>query len=410
MIEPATETPRRADRARVARTTLFRVASIVLTLFVVGSTLLFLVQSHGEMHQAARGVAHADVRWAVFTLLIQFVTLGLIAVKYRLLLRRLGYRLPTTATARMHLRRHVIASAVPFGGAASLVIVARDLGQHEVTAEDAVFTAGLSSLVSEIAFVIFLVPVLIALIATGQATGPMLVGSFVLLGLTKLLGAAVLLLCRRRPPAWLRRRLPAKFVAVMERAGSHSLRARDLALPVVLNLGVNIVGLVTLYAACRAVGATPSLWTIVVGRMIGSVFALVAPFMQGAGAVELSVTATLRKAGVPTALALAAVLIYRVAQFWFPLAMGAAAYVRRDHVAFAVRRRTGLVVAASVGSLAAVVVAVSTAGPDLDRPTFEHAQGVFWVLVLGVTMVFAWVAFVGSTGRLRRAFARQRID
>jgi phosphatidylglycerol lysyltransferase len=181
-------------------------------------------------------------------------------------------------------------------------------------------------------------------------------------------------------------------------------------LPVVLNLGVNVVGLVTLFAACRAVGATPSLWTIVVGRMIGSVFTLVAPFMQGAGAVELSLTATLRKAGVPAALALASVLIYRVAQFWFPLAMGAAAYVRRDHVAFAVRRRTGLVVAGAAGSVAAVVVTVLTAGPDLDRPTFEHGQGIFWVLALGVAMLFAWVAFVGSMGRLRRAFARQRIE
>ncbi|HEY7033163.1 MAG TPA: lysylphosphatidylglycerol synthase transmembrane domain-containing protein [Thermomicrobiales bacterium] len=407
---PETESPPCAARAERTKAGWFRIASVLLTLFVVGSTALFLVQNRGEIRQAAHGVAGADARWVVFALLLQIVAVALIAVKYRLLLRRLGYRLPATATGRIQVRRHALSSVLPFGGASSLVIFARDLGGHGVTAEDAVFTAGLSSLVSEVAFAAFLLPVLAALVVTGEATGPMLVGSLLLLGLTTSLVVVVLLVCRSRPPARVARRVPGKLVGIMERAGSHGLRTRDLALPVALNLGVNAVGVVTLFACCRAIGATPSLWAIVVGRMIGSVFMLVAPFMQGAGAVELSVTATLRKAGVPTALALASVMMFRVAQFWFPLAMGAVVSVRADHVAVVVRRRVGLVVTGAAVSATAIAVALLATRPDLDRPTLQDEQGIFWVLVLAVTMLFAWVACVGSVGRLRRAFARQRIE
>jgi uncharacterized membrane protein YbhN (UPF0104 family) len=409
-ILPKTETRPGADRARRAKTVWYRVASLVLTLFVVGSTVLFLAQSHGEIRQAARGVIRADPRWVAFTLSIQLVAIALIAVKYRLLLRRLGYRLPTMATARMHVRRHAVSSVLPFGGASSLVTFARDLGRYGVAAEDAAFTAGLSSLVSEIAFAMFLLPVLAGMVVTGEVTGPMLVGSLVMLVVTAALVVTLLLVSRLGAASPLRRRLPSRLLGIMERAGGHGVGPRDLVAPVALNLGVNVVGVITLYASCRAVSATPSPWTIVVGRMIGSVFMLVAPFMQGAGAVELSVTATLRKAGVPTVLALATVVMFRVAQFWFPLAMGAAAYVRVDRVATAVRGRVSPAIAGAIASGGVFLAAMALARPDLDHPTLQDEEGIFWLLALGLALQVAWIAFGGQAMRLRRAFVRQRVD
>jgi hypothetical protein len=114
--------------------------------------------------------------------------------------------------------------------------------------------------------------------------------------------------------------------------------------------------------------------------------------------------------GVPAAPALAAVLVFRITQFWLPLAVGAVAYVRVDRAALTLRRRRiGLAVAGAM-CLAALVVTKLLANPDLDRPTFEDEAGIFWGLLLGVTLLFARFGFAGSVGRVRRAFARQRID
>lgn len=404
------ETPQCAVRSGRTRTTCIRAASVLLTLFVVGSTILFVARSHNEFRQALRGIDQATPHWIAVTLLLQAVVVALIGVKYQLLLRRLGYELPVSATSLMQLRRHTIGSILPFGGASSLVTFARDLGRYGVTTEDAVFAAGLSSLTSEIAFAAFLLPVLGGLVITGEVTGPMLAGSLVMIGLASLLAVAVLVICRMGPEARLCRRLPRKLVGVVERASAHGVGARDLLLPVVLNLGVNLVGVATLYASCHAVGVAPSLWTILAGRAIGSVFTLVAPFMQGTGAVELSVTAILRQSGVPAASALAAVLVFRVAQFWFPVIVGALAYVRIDRPALVNRRRLIGQSTVLAGCVATLVVAKLLARPDLDRPTLEDEAGIFWGALLGATVLFGWVLGPGSVGRLRRAFARQRID
>lgn len=392
------------------RTRFVRAASVVLSLFVVGSTLLFVSRSRGEFHQAIRSIDGADPRWIVAALLLQCLLVALIGVKYRVLLRRLGYPLSTTATTLMQLRRHTIGSILPFGGASSLVTFARDLSRYGVTTEDAVFAAGLASLTSEIAFAAFLLPVLVGLVMTGEATGPMLAGSVLMLGLASLLTVALLIVCRLGPDAPLCRRLPRKLVGIVERTRAHGVGARDLVLPVTLNLGVNAIGVAALFASCEAVGATPSLWTILAGRVIGSVLMLVAPFMQGTGAVEISLTASLREAGVPAAAALAAVLVFRITQFWFPLVVGGVAYVRVDRTALIARRRQIGWAAAAAAWIVALVVAMLMANPDLDRPTFEDEAGIFWGLLLGLMVVCSWLGIAGSVGRVRRVYARQRID
>jgi uncharacterized membrane protein YbhN (UPF0104 family) len=405
-----TEAQPGTSRISRVRTRYVRAASVVLSLVVVGSTVLFVSRSRGEFHQAIQSIDGADPRWILAALLLQCLLIALIGVKYRLLLRRLGYPLSTTTTTLMQLRRHTIGSILPFGGASSWVTFARDLSRSGVTIEDAVFTAGLATLTSEIAFAAFLVPVLVGLVITGEATGPMLAGSLLMLGLAALLTVVLLMICRLGPDAPLCRRFPRKLVGIVERTRAHGVSVRDLVLPVMLNLGVNAVGVAALFASCAAVGATPSLWAILAGRVIGSVLMLIAPFMQGTGAVELSLTASLREAGMPAAAALAAVLVFRITQFWFPLVVGGLAYVQVDRAAWTMRRRQIGLAAAGAVWIVALVISLLVANPDFDRPSFEDEAGIFWGLLVVLVLACAWFGFVRPAGRVRRAFARQRID
>jgi phosphatidylglycerol lysyltransferase len=398
----------RAGRPHEARSRLVPLLWLVL---LVGSTVYFLLRARAETGRAARGLLTADPRWVGVALVTQIAVLALIGVKYRVILRRLGYRVPAAAMARTHLRRHVVATVLPFGGAPSLVSFARDLGAYGASNDDALFAAMLSSIVSETAFVLFLLPVLAGLLLSHRVTGPVIVGALLLVGLVVALFVVLAVLLRDGPVRMAGGRLPRRVAAFVERIRGHGLTGCDLLLPVALNLAVNAVGVTTLFAALRAVGESPSLWTVLVARVVGAVFMLITPFMQGAGAVEFSVVAMLRQAGTPAAAALAATLLFRVAQFWFPFALGIAAFARTDRVRPVLsRHRLRSIVAVSTGSAAILVVAGLIAATDVDRLPLADDRELVWLPAIGAVLLLAATVFVGPAGRLRRAPGRQRIE
>ena len=96
--------------------------------------------------------------------------------------------------------------------------------------------------------------------------------------------------------------------------------------------GVNIAGLAMLAASLQAVGQHPSVTTILAARVAASVTMLILPVFQGAGAVEIVVVGALHTGGVPMADAIAAMVVFRIGQFWAPIALGGLAMLPWEQV------------------------------------------------------------------------------
>lgn len=79
-------------------------------------------------------------------------------------------------------------------------------------------------------------------------------------------------------------------------------------------------------ASLRAVGSPLALPTVVVVFLAGTVVGSAAPTPGGIGAVEAAMTAALTTVAVPAALALPAVLLFRLVTFWLPVPLGWAAF------------------------------------------------------------------------------------
>ena len=96
-----------------------------------------------------------------------------------------------------------------------------------------------------------------------------------------------------------------------------------------LFLGVALLPLgyaMCLYLSVRALGeSTPVVAVVLVSLTAGTV-ATAAPTPGGIGAVEAVLLASLTGLGIPSATALAVVLLYRLATFWLPIAPGAWAF------------------------------------------------------------------------------------
>jgi uncharacterized membrane protein YbhN (UPF0104 family) len=78
----------------------------------------------------------------------------------------------------------------------------------------------------------------------------------------------------------------------------------------------------TLWAAIEAFGGDTSFVTVTVVTMIGGTLASAAPTPGGVGAVEAALIGGLAAFGVPTAIAVPSVLLYRVLTCWLPVFIG----------------------------------------------------------------------------------------
>jgi len=94
---------------------IWRHRSIALSILLLSLMVALFARSRSEFAHAADSAFSADWRWITFAIVCQVVALMLIAVNYRMILGRLGHTLSWNFMARAHLRRHVVATVLPFG-------------------------------------------------------------------------------------------------------------------------------------------------------------------------------------------------------------------------------------------------------------------------------------------------------
>ena len=83
------------------------------------------------------------------------------------------------------------------------------------------------------------------------------------------------------------------------------------------------LALVTCFYACvKALGADPGFAALAVVQMVGNTVGMAVPTPGGLGAVEAALTAGVTAIGVSTAIAVPAVLLFRLVSFWLPILPG----------------------------------------------------------------------------------------
>lgn len=85
----------------------------------------------------------------------------------------------------------------------------------------------------------------------------------------------------------------------------------------------------------RAFGAAPSLLDVAAAYLAGAAIGAISPTPSGLGAIEAALVGALIRLNVPSGVAVASVLAFRLVTYWLPILPGAAAF-------HALRRRRAL--------------------------------------------------------------------
>ena len=307
----------RLERIRL-RTLLTMVASVVAAYLLAGEL---------ERASLASVLRSADWRWGI-------VGLALSASTY------LGATLSLTGfvAARLRFFRTLfvqvagsfvtLVTPAAVGGAALNV---RYLQRKKVPAPVAAASVGVAQVVAFVLHICLLV-VFAAVAGTTAKTSiqPPRWAYFVLGGLVAVVLGVLALPAGRR---LLRARVTPTLGQVLPRLLEVAQQPRKLAEGLGGTLLLTASYILCLAACVAAFGRSVPIASIAVVYLTGSAIGSVVPTPGGLGGVEAALTAGLTAAGLPGAVAVSSVLLFRLLTFWFPVPVGWAAlsYLERKH-------------------------------------------------------------------------------
>jgi uncharacterized membrane protein YbhN (UPF0104 family) len=309
--------PVRLERIRL-RTLLTMVASVVAAYLLAGEL---------ERASLASVLRSADWRWSIAALALSATTYigatlslsGFVAARlsfFRTLLVQVAGSFVTLVTP----------AAV--GGAALNV---RYLQRKKVPAAVAAASIGVAQVVAFVLHISLLV-VFAAIAGTTAKTSiqPPRWAYFVLAGLVVVALAVFALPAGRR---LLRARVSPTLGQVVPRLLEVAHQPRKLAEGLGGALLLSASYILCLAACVAAFGRSVPIASIAVVYLTGVAIGSVLPTPGGVGGVEAALTAGLTAAGLPGAVAVSSVLLFRLLTFWFPVPVGwvALSYLERKH-------------------------------------------------------------------------------
>jgi uncharacterized protein (TIRG00374 family) len=310
----------------VAPVRLERIRLRTLVTMVAGAAAVYLLA--GELARASLGstLREANWQWGIVALALSASTYVGATIS---LSGFVADRLSFFRTLLVQVAGSFITLVTPaaVGGAALNI---RYLQRRKIPAAVAAASVGVAQVV---AFVLHIVLIVIFATIAGSSASehiqPPRWAWFVLAGLVVLALAVFAIPAGRRE---LRARVSPMLGQVLPRLLDVAQQPRKLALGIGGALLLSLSYILCLAACVAAFGPPLPLASIAVVYLTGSAIGSILPTPGGLGGVEAALTAGLTAAGLPGAVAVSAVLLFRLLTFWLPVPFGWAAmsYLERE--------------------------------------------------------------------------------
>ena len=329
--------PSTSARHGLARRVGFVVAAVFATVFILAN--------RSELPAVWRQLRTADARWLVVAfaaMLGAFVNLGAMHASGQ---RAVGLSSSASRLVFTAVKANSLNLVVKSGGMAGLTTFIADGRRRQVSRGPIIAAYVLVITLLEVAFATLLVVVLVIVVADGRITTPESVAGG-LFACYLAVRVSILVV------AWRSRSMLRAMFAWPSRAWARLMHhpapershesadelfdalqlvraAPTRALPTTAHaLMVDLIGVIELWAVCRAIGTGTGLAVAFVGYVVSVLFTIMSVLPGGLGFVELSLGAVLVSFGATAVTAAAVVVLYRLFELWLPLLAGGLATVR----------------------------------------------------------------------------------
>ena len=245
---------------------------------------------------------------------------------WRVVTRAARVSVPVWVAFKLSLAKIFIDQALPSGGISGTVVVARVLEQRGLSRPIVMAVVVVDTVAYYATYVLALALAMLITVMYGHASRLVLVAAFSFVVFSALVTVAALAVSGREGvgPNFLKRvPLLQHVLALIGQAEPKLARSPPLLFKSGLfQLAIIVLDAATVWVLIRSLGETAAPAGVFASFMVSALLLTISIVPGGLGAFEAASVLTLKIAGVPIAVALAATLLFRGLSFWLPMVPG----------------------------------------------------------------------------------------
>lgn len=322
----------------------------LVAVLVAVATAVVLVTNRAEVSASWSVLRRADLRWVGILVVVTGLGLGVLVVQHTAAQRAAGLDPRLSRLASVALAARFLNSVTKSAGLAGLVVFRAKARREGKSLAGVAAAYLLVTVLDLLAFAVILATALAVLTVRGHFNPAEVAASVIFAAYLLVVLSAVFCAVRSRTAIRRLYAIPRRVLGRVRRARPSDTAGPDgvqrtadelfdaiavvrrrgpAALPAGLAaLTIDLLGVVQLWVVLRALRLHPTVTVALVAYAVSTLVGILGLLPAGLGFVEVSLGAVLVSLGVGVGAAAAAVVLYRFAEFWLPLAVGAVALHR----------------------------------------------------------------------------------
>ena len=306
----------------------------ILAILLLFIAVYFFRHERHELQAIGTHIQNADKNWLLLGLVITAVYILLQAGMYIAAFAAVNAQLHWFTATELFLKRNFLSIFLPAGGVSALAYSPSSLRKRRITKTQvhqasAIYAfAGMSTV-----FIVGLPVLVFAMFYSGSLQKAWFGLLVVAILLASLVAVTVSLQKKGLIYKFLIKKFP-KWATKIDELFLVNVDSKKILLSILFSVCVEVCGIFHLYIAMKALGEPAAISAASIAYIVSIVLMVVSPFLRGLGAVELSLVYILTTFGYTAQHGLAISILYRLFEFWIPLAAGLIAFAMKGKQIF----------------------------------------------------------------------------
>jgi phosphatidylglycerol lysyltransferase len=306
------------------------ILAALLALVMLFFGLHFLMEEGVHVNQIYNALVLCDRLWLLAGLLLSLVYIGLHSEMYVQSFKSLGLTVDRGEMTRLYLKRNLISVVLPAGFLSSQAFFGASIARSQkVHTNDVLSASGIFSTAGLLSMVVVVLPALGWMLTQNILPGGA-VAAFVVVSvlLSSLVWAIVNFVQQGIVYRNCKHYLPA-FTARLDELDWSRFQIRYFLYVLLLSCLVEVVGVLHVYIAVRALGESASFSMVFASYIAVLIVLMTSPFLRGVGAVEALLAFVLMHFGLSAVEAVSTAILFRFFEFWIVLLLSVPVFVFR---------------------------------------------------------------------------------
>lgn len=299
----------------------------ILAILFIGLALYFIKHEQTELTEVKHTLQNASFAYVIAGIVFSGFFIFTQGMMYCFSFRAVDSRISLNSAMVLFIKRNFISVFLPAGAISSLAFFTNNIERHQVSKSTIHVASSLYAFAGIVSVILVAIPAMAYSLLKDSLSSKEV---FAFAGLVILTVLCVLAVNSITSEGLVYRfiiKLYPGFEAQFAELKAINFKKRHLVITILFSVIIELIGIVHLLIAMRALGHPLSFEAAVMGYIISVIFLIFSPFLRGLGAVELSLSFILTSYGFSTLEAVSVTFLYRFFEFWILLIIGAFSFV-----------------------------------------------------------------------------------